>query len=99
MVKYSDAELDRIFAALSDATRRGMLRQLAQGETSVSHLAGPYNMTLPAVTKHLGVLETAGLVTRHKDGRVCRCRLRAKPMKHASQWIAEYRRFWEGRFD
>lgn len=99
MVKYSEVELDRTFAALSDATRRGMLNQLAAGETSVSELAAPYRMTLPAITKHLGVLESAGLVVRHKDGRVCRCRLRAKPMKNASAWIAEYRRFWEGRFD
>jgi len=100
MVNYSSAMLDSTFAALSDATRRGILARLArQGETSVSDLAAPYKMSLPAVSKHLRVLETAGLVSRQKDGRVHRCRLRAEPMKDAAAWIEHYRRFWEAQLD
>src|ERR1700693_609700 len=99
MVKYSEAVLDSTFAALSDVTRRGILARLVQGETSVSELAAPYKMSLPAVSKHLRVLEDAGLVTRHKDGRVHRCRLLAEPMKDAAEWIERYRQFWEHQFD
>jgi DNA-binding transcriptional ArsR family regulator len=100
MVNYSDAALDSTFAALSDATRRGILARLAQrGETSVSDLAAPYQMSLPAVSKHLRVLQNAGLVSRQKDGRVHRCRLRAEPMKDAAAWIAHYRQFWEAQLD
>jgi DNA-binding transcriptional ArsR family regulator len=99
MVKYSEGELDTTFAALSDVTRRGILARLVQGETSVSELAAPYKMSLPAVSKHLRVLEDAGLVTRHKDGRVHRCRLVAEPMKDAAEWIERYRQFWEQQFD
>src|SRR5271156_6046682 len=100
MVNYSGALLDSTFAALSDATRRGILARLAhQGETSVSELAAPYKMSLPAVSKHLRVLEHAGLVSRQKDGRVHRCRLRAEPMKDAAAWIERYRQFWEAQLD
>jgi DNA-binding transcriptional ArsR family regulator len=100
MVNYSGAPLDSTFAALSDATRRGILARLArQGETSVSDLAAPYKMSLPAVSKHLRVLEHAGLVARQKDGRVHRCRLRAEPMKDAAAWIEHYRQFWEAQLD
>jgi DNA-binding transcriptional ArsR family regulator len=100
MVNYSSAALDSTFAALSDATRRGILARLAsQGATSVSDLAAPYKMSLPAVSKHLRVLETAGLVSRQKDGRVHRCRLRAERMKDAAAWIEHYRRFWEAQLD
>ena len=100
MVNYSDAMLDSTFAALSDATRRGILARLArQGETSVSELAAPYKMSLPAVSKHLRVLEHAGLVSRQKDGRVHRCRLRAEPMKDAAAWIEHYRQFWQTQLD
>jgi DNA-binding transcriptional ArsR family regulator len=100
MVNYSGALLDSTFAALSDATRRGILARLArQGETSVSDLAAPYKMSLPAVSKHLRVLEHAGLVSRQKDGRVHRCRLRAEPMKDAAAWIEHYRLFWEAQLD
>ena len=91
--------LDATFGALSDATRRGILARLALGESSVSELAAPYEMSLPAVSKHLRVLENAGLVTRHKDGRVHRCRLIAEPMKDAAEWIERYRMFWEEQFD
>src|ERR1700693_3748414 len=99
MVKYSEAVVDTTFAALSDVTRRGILARLVQGETSVSELAAPYKMSLPAVSKHLRVLEQAGLVSRQKDGRVHRCRLLAEPMKDASEWIERYRQFWEAQFD
>jgi DNA-binding transcriptional ArsR family regulator len=100
MVNHADAPLDSTFAALSDSTRRGILARLArQGETSVSELAAPYKMSLPAVSKHLRVLENAGLVARQKDGRVHRCRLRAEPMKSAAAWIEHYRQFWEIQLD
>jgi DNA-binding transcriptional ArsR family regulator len=100
MVNYSGAALDSTFAALSDATRRGILARLAhQGDKSVSDLAAPYKMTLPAVSKHLRVLQDAGLVSRQKDGRVHHCRLRAEPMKHAAAWIEHYRQFWEAQLD
>jgi DNA-binding transcriptional ArsR family regulator len=100
MVNHSGIALDSTFAALSDATRRGILSRLARrGETSVSDLAAPYKMSLPAVSKHLRVLETAGLVSRQKDGRVHRCRLRAEPMKDAAAWIEHYRQFWEAQLD
>ena len=99
MVKHSESRLDATFAALSDATRRGILARLAQGEASVSELAAPYRMSLPAVSKHLRVLEGARLIVRRKNGRVHRCTLAAQPMRGASEWIAQYRRFWEGQFD
>jgi DNA-binding transcriptional ArsR family regulator len=100
MVNYPTAVLDSTFAALSDATRRGILARLArQGEISVSDLAAPYQMSLPAVSKHLRVLEHAGLVSRQKDGRVHRCRLRAEPMRDAAAWIEHYRQFWEAQLD
>ncbi|MGB9244045.1 MAG: metalloregulator ArsR/SmtB family transcription factor [Candidatus Acidiferrales bacterium] len=99
MVYYQSSVLDNTFAALSDATRRGILARLAQGETTISDLAAPYEMSLPAVSKHLRVLERAKLVERRKDGRVHRCRLAAKPMKSAADWIEKYRQFWERQFD
>ena len=91
--------LDSTFAALSDATRRGILARLATGEASVTELAQPYDMSLPAVSKHLRVLESAGLVARSKNGRVHRCRLEAAPMKSAAAWIEYYRQFWETQLD
>jgi DNA-binding transcriptional ArsR family regulator len=100
MVNYSGTLLDFTFAALSNATRRGILARLArQGEISVSELAAPYKMSLPAVSKHLRVLEHAGLVSRQKDGRMHRCRLRAEPMKDAAAWIEHYRQFWDVQLD
>jgi DNA-binding transcriptional ArsR family regulator len=98
MVKYSAPELDATFAALSDATRRGILARLAQGEASVSDLAAPYDISLPAVLKHLRVLERAKLIAQRKDGRVNRCRLVPEPMKDAAEWTEHYRRFWEKQF-
>jgi DNA-binding transcriptional ArsR family regulator len=99
MVNHLIPALDATFAALSDATRRGILARLAQSETSVSELAAPYKMSLPAVSKHLRVLERADLVERRKEGRVYRCRLLPGPMKSAAEWIEKYRRFWERQFD
>jgi DNA-binding transcriptional ArsR family regulator len=99
MVKYFAPELDATFAALSDPTRRGILARLARGEASVSDLAAPYDMSLPAVSKHLRVLERAKLIARRKDGRVNRCRLVPQPMKEAAEWIERNRQFWEQQFD
>jgi DNA-binding transcriptional ArsR family regulator len=99
MVKYVPKLLDRTFGALADPTRRRILEHLAQGERCVTDLAKPHRMSLPAISKHLRVLEKAGLVRRHRDGRVHRLKLDAAPMKQAQQWIEEYRRFWEESFD
>ena len=99
MVNYSSQALDATFGALSDPTRRAILARLAQGELPVTALAAPFRISLPAISKHLGVLERAGLLRREKHGRVHRCRLAAEPMKDAAAWIEQYRRFWEGQFD
>ena len=99
MVKYQSQDLDAVFSALGDPTRRAILARLALGEASVGDLAAPHEMSLPAVSKHLRVLETAGLVRKEKDGRVVRCRLEAEPLRDAAAWIAEYRRFWEAQLD
>ena len=98
MVKYS-ATLDRTFAALADLTRRRILARLAHGHRSVTDLARPYAMSLPAVSKHLRVLEKAGLLRRRRYGRVHEIQLEAKPLKKAAQWVEEYRKFWEGSLD
>ena len=99
MVKYQSDPLSEIFGALADPTRRAILARLALGETSVGELAEPFEMSLPAVSKHLGVLETAGLVQREKQGRVRRCQLDGRPLEAAATWIEHYRRFWEARLD
>src|SRR6202000_1044519 len=91
--------LDRTFGALADPTRRRILEHLADGDRCVTDLARPYSMSLPAVSKHLRVLERAGLACRRRDGRVHRLKLQAKPMQEAQRWIEEYRRFWEESFD
>ncbi|HEY7516037.1 MAG TPA: metalloregulator ArsR/SmtB family transcription factor [Vicinamibacteria bacterium] len=91
--------LDATFGALADGTRRALLARLARGEASVSDLARPFAMSLPAVLKHLDTLERAGLVQARKEGRVRRCRLRARPLAAAGDWIARYRLFWEERFE
>ena len=98
MVNYSEP-LDATFGALADPTRRAILARLALGETSVTELARPFAMSLPAVSKHLRVLEQAGLLARARDGRVHRCQIEAAPMRAAADWIARYRGFWEERFD
>lgn len=99
MVNYSSVALSRTFAALADPTRRRILDHLAKGDRCVTDLARPYSMSLPAVSKHLRVLERAGLVRRRRRGRVHELKLEATPMKEASRWIEHYRRFWEGSLD
>ena len=99
MVNYQQNDLNVTFGALADPIRRSILERLAQGESSVTALAQPFNVSLPAISKHLKVLGKAGLLTQAKDGRVRRCRLDAGPMKDASDWIARYRRFWEDQLD
>src|SRR5688500_5574163 len=99
MVKYADAELDAVFAALADSTRRGILESLSRGDLAVSELAAPHEMSLPGFMKHLRVLEDAGLVTRTKEGRVVSCTLDAEPMKQASAWMARYEKFWTDKLD
>ncbi len=89
--------MNSTFAALADPTRRASLERLAQGESSVTALAEPFDVSLPAISKQLGVLENAGLLVREKDGRVRRCRLDAAPMREAVRWMEQYRRFWEAR--
>jgi DNA-binding transcriptional ArsR family regulator len=91
--------LDAVFAALADPTRRAIVTRLAEGEASVSELARPFDVSLPAVTKHLSVLERAGLLEHHKQGRVRRCRLVAEPMRHADEFLSTYRVFWERRLE
>jgi DNA-binding transcriptional ArsR family regulator len=91
--------LDRTFAALADPTRRSILAELTGGERCVTDLAKPHRMSLPAISKHLRVLEKAGLVRRKRDGRVHRLKIEAKPMQEAQQWIENYRRFWEESLD
>jgi DNA-binding transcriptional ArsR family regulator len=91
--------LDRTFAALADPTRRAILTRLADGEATVSDLAAPFDMTLPAVSKHLKVLERAGLISRTRQAQWRPCRLEPAPLKEASDWLEEYRRCWEERLD
>lgn len=88
--------LDRLFGALSDRTRRAMLERLAQGPAQVTELAQPFDMSLPAVSRHLKVLEEARLVTRSVDGRVHRCSLSPAPLQEIGHWVHEQRGFWEG---
>jgi DNA-binding transcriptional ArsR family regulator len=100
MVKREEPALDRVFAALSDPTRRAILARLAEQETaSVSELAAPLPISLPAVMKHLDVLEGAGLVARRKTGRTVACRLTAAPMEDAMAWLTRYQRFWTESLD
>src|SRR5258707_14710062 len=91
--------LSTTFAALADPTRRAILSRLALGETSVTKLAEPFEMSLPAVSKHLKVLERAGLIARGRDAQWRPCRLEAGPLKEVAGWVDRYRRFWEEKFD
>ncbi len=91
--------LSAAFQAMADPTRRAILARLATGEATAGELAAPFEMSLPAVSKHLKVLENAGLLIREREGRVHRCRLDPAPMKQAVDWIEMHRRFWEARFD
>jgi len=100
MVKYGEQMLDRTFAALADPTRRALLARLRkQDGISVSELAQPFAMSLPAIMKHLDVLSDAGLIAREKTGRTVACRLTAKPMEQAMDWLNRYARFWSDNFD
>ena len=99
MVNFLNDPLAATFSALSDPTRRAILERLAQGDASVTELAEPFDVSLPAISKQLRVLERAGLLVQEKEGRVRRCRLEARPMREAAQWLARYRRYWERQLD
>src|SRR6478752_4456450 len=99
MVQSSHIDLDLVFAALSDSTRRDVLLALGQGSQSVTELAQPYDMSLTGFMKHLRVLEDAGLIAREKEGRVVRCELSAQPLQEAAVWLSRYEKFWTERFD
>ena len=90
--------LNETFAALADPTRRAILARLATGETSVMDLAKPFAMSQPAISRHLRVLERAGLISRGRDGQRRPCRIEAKPLEEANVWLEKYREFWEGNF-
>ncbi len=99
MVMHMTVELDRVFAALADPTRRATLARLAEGSASVGELAEPFAMSKPAVSKHLKVLREAGLLVKEIDGRHHRCSLRAEPLRQAADWIARYEDFWGSSLD
>ncbi|MGO4211987.1 ArsR/SmtB family transcription factor [Terriglobus sp. 2YAB30_2] len=94
-----DDHLSTTFAALADPTRRAILAKLASGEASVSELAEPFSISMPAITKHLKVLENAGLISRTRSAQFRPCRLEAAPLKEIAGWVEEYRRFWAESFD
>jgi DNA-binding transcriptional ArsR family regulator len=95
----SPDRLSATFAALADPTRRAILARLASGESAVTELAEPFRISLPAITKHLKVLERAGLIERSRQAQKRPCRLQAKPLREAADWVQQYRRFWELQFD
>ena len=95
----STENLNLTFAALADPTRRAIMARLIEGDATVTELASPFDMSLPAVSKHLTVLEDAGLIAREREGRTRRCRVRAEPLRAAAEWIEVYRRFWEEQLD
>ena len=99
MVQYSQTRFDASFAALSDATRRGVLEQLGRADASITELAEKFHMTLTGMKKHVGVLEQAGLVTTEKVGRVRTCRLGLRRLEEEAAWIESYRQLWAARFD
>ena len=99
MVQYTRARLDDSFAALSDATRRGVLEQLGRADTSITDLAEKFHMTLTGMKKHVGVLEHSGLVTTEKVGRVRTCKLGLRRLEEEAAWIERYRQLWDARFD
>ncbi len=92
-------QLDAVFSALSDSTRRAIISRLASGEASVTELAEPFNMSLPAITKHLKVLERAGLITRSRQAQWRPCQLAPEPLREVADWLEKYRQFWEGNLD
>jgi DNA-binding transcriptional ArsR family regulator len=91
--------LNAIFAALADPTRRSILSRLADGDASVTELAGPFAMSLPAISRHLKVLERSGLITRGRDAQYRPCRLEAEPLKEVAEWAESYRRFWDESYE
>jgi DNA-binding transcriptional ArsR family regulator len=95
----SNDSLSTTFAALADPTRRAILARLATGDATVSELAEPFDVTLPAISKHLSVLERAGLISKSVDGQRRNCRITATPLKNATSWLNEYRRHWEANLD
>jgi DNA-binding transcriptional ArsR family regulator len=99
MVQYQQARLDTAFAALSDATRRGVLEQLGRSDASITELASKFRMTLTGMKKHIGVLEQAGLVATEKVGRVRTCRLGSRRLEEETAWLDRYRELWSARFD
>src|SRR5262245_6181538 len=99
MVQYNATRLDASFAALSDATRRGVMEQLGRGDASITDLAEKFDMTLTGMKKHVGVLEQAGLVTTEKVGRVRTCKLVLRKLEEEAAWIEKYRQIWNERFD
>jgi DNA-binding transcriptional ArsR family regulator len=99
MVQFSQARLDNSFAALSDATRRGVLELLGRSDASITDLAEQFHMTLTGMKKHVGVLEQAGLVTTAKVGRVRTCKLGPRRLEQETAWLERYRRLWDARFD
>src|SRR5512139_1497908 len=99
MPTLTEERLDRTFAALADPTRRAILARLASGEASVTELAAPFDMSLPAVSKHLKVLENAGLIARGREAQWRPCRLDAEPMREASEWLDRYAKFWSSSLD
>ena len=98
MAAVATDELSVVFAALADPTRRAILARLAAGPATVSEIAEPFALTLPAISKHLKVLERAGLISRGREGQRRPCRIEAEPLAEATGWLEEYRKFWEGRF-
>ncbi len=94
-----DDQITATFAALADPTRRAILARLALGETSVTEIAAPFEMSMPAISRHLKVLEKAGLISRGREAQWRPCKLKAEPLKQAADWLDEYRRFWEQSFD
>jgi DNA-binding transcriptional ArsR family regulator len=99
MVQYSQTRFDASFAALSNATRRGVLEQLGRADASITDLADKFRMTLTGIKKHVGVLEQAGLVTTEKVGRVRTCKLGPRRLEEEAAWIERYRQLWDARFD
>jgi DNA-binding transcriptional ArsR family regulator len=99
MVSQTPEQLDLVFAALADPTRRAILARLAAGEATVNELVAPFELSQPTISKHLKVLERAGLVSRGRDAQFRPVRLNAAPLAGAAQWLGDYRRFWEESFD
>ena len=99
MVNYNQDQLDLVFGALAHPIRRGILARLSTGEATIAELAKPFNVSAPAITRHMHILEDAGLLSRKKQGREHHCRLEQKRMKEAETWMENHRKFWTERLD